>query len=56
MRKVMTEDYKSLSGMGRVDRESMFTLSTCTRITGHKVKPEIASPKQARGGGSSPSV
>jgi len=32
MGKVMTEDYKSLSGMGRVERESMFIISICTRI------------------------
>lgn len=52
----MTEDYKSLSGLGRVDKESMFTIPICTRITGHQVKPEIASPKQTRRGGSSPRV
>lgn len=54
----MTEDYKSLGGMGRVDRESMFTISSCTRITGHQMQPEIASPqqKQTRGGSSSRSV
>lgn len=56
MRMVMTEDYKSLSGMERVDRESMFAVSISTRITGHQMKPEIASPKQTKGGGSSPSV
>lgn len=56
MRRVVTEGYKSLGGVGRVDRKKMFPVSISARITGHQMKPETVNPKQTRGGGSSPSV
>lgn len=56
IRRVVTEDCKSLGGVGRVDRKRMFPISISARITGQQMKPEIVNPKQTRGGGSSPSV